>query len=110
MVNYIKNETEKHRIVLFYALICAIILVSILYMYFISAIMMQTVNRDFNLQGLQTAKREYQELEQNYLSLLSKFNLNYAYSLGFVGENSLDFVSRQSQVAQNSGHAQKIIR
>lgn len=110
MVNYIKNETEKHQVALFYALVCAIILVGILYMYFISAIMAQTINRDANLQSFQSAKREYQELEQNYLVILSKFNLNYAYSLGFVGENSVNFVSRQNQVAQNSGNVQTIIR
>ncbi len=110
MVDYIKNETEKHQIALFYALVFTIILTSVFYMYFISAIMVQTVNRDSNLQSLQVAKREYQELEQSYLALLSRFNLNYAYSLGFVGESSLNFISRQSQMAQNSGHVQTIIR
>lgn len=107
---YIENGIEKHRIALFYALVCAILFTCFLYMYFVGAIMMQTVKHDSIYQNIHNAEREYQELEQSYLALISKFNLNYAYSLGFVGENSADFVSRQSRVAQNSGNVKTLIR
>jgi hypothetical protein len=103
MINYFKNEIAgKYQLILFSALIFSTILIGIFYIYCVGSIVMETVNRSQGFQNLQVVVREYQELEKNYLSLLSKFNLDYAYSLGFVSENSLNYISLQAPVAQNS--------
>ncbi len=109
MVNYIKRETwGRHQIGLFGSLICAIIFIGVFYLYCISAMVMETVTRNQNLQNLQAVKREYHALEKSYLDILSVFNLEYAYSLGFVSENSLSYVSKQTPVAQSSGYDKAI--
>ncbi len=109
MVNYIKRETwGRHQIGLFGSLICAIIFIGVFYLYFVSAMVMETVTRNQNLQNLQAIKREYQALEKSYLDILSIFNLEYAYSLGFVSENSLSYVSKQTPVAQNTSYDKAI--
>lgn len=104
MVGYIKIETEKHQRGLLTALICAIILLGVFYVYCVSAIVMETVRHNQNIQSFQVQRREYQELEKSYLGLISKFNLEYAYSLGFIGGNSSAYIVRQTSVAQNSGY------
>lgn len=104
MVDYIKNKTEKHQKGLFASFICAIVLVGAFYIYCVSAIVMETVNRNQNFQNLQVEQKKYQELEKNYLDLISKFNLDYAYSLGFVSGNPLVYIPRQTPVAQSSGY------
>lgn len=110
MVDYIKNEAlGKHQVALVGMFLLCIILLGAIYIYFISSIVMATVARDHNIQNLQSVQREYQELEKQYLFLLSKFNLDYAYSLGFVNSGSaLTFVSRQTAVAQNSAYDKTI--
>ena len=109
MVNYIKRETwGRHQISLFGSLICAIIFIGVFYLYCVSAMVMETVTRNQNLQNLQAVKREYQALEKSYLDILSRFNLEYVYSLGFVSENSLSYVSKQTPVAQSSGYDKAI--
>ena len=109
MVNYIKRETwGRHQACLFGSLICAIIFIGVFYLYCVSAMVMETVTRNQNLQNLQAIKREYQTLEKSYLDILSIFNLEYAYSLGFVSENSLSYVSKQTPVAQSSGYDKAI--
>jgi hypothetical protein len=102
MVDYIKNGTEKHQKGLFASLVCVIVLISVFYVYCVSVIIMETVNHNQNFQNLQIVQKEYQTLEKNYLDLISQFNLDYAYSLGFVKENPLSYVSRQTPVAQNT--------
>ena len=69
---------------------------------------METVARNQNIQNLQAIKREYQALEKSYLDILSVFNLEYAYSMGLVSENSLSYVSKQTPVAQNTGYDKAI--
>ena len=109
MVDYIKNKTQKYQMVLFVALISSMILMGIFYIYSISSIVMETVQRNQNFQNLQVVQRQYQELEESYLSLISKFNLDYAYSLGFVNENnSLAYISRQNPVAQNNSYEEAV--
>ncbi len=109
-MDYIKNQTlERHRTALFGALVSFIILSSVVYLYCISSIVMATVARDHNIQSLRAVRVEYQELEKQYLSLLSKFSLDYAYSLGFINSGSaLTFVSYQTTVAQNSAYGEAI--
>ncbi len=109
MVNYIKRETwGRHQAGLFSALICAIIFIGIFYLYCVSVMVVETVARNQNIQNLQAVKREYQALEKNYLDIISTFNLERAYSLGFVSENSLSYVSNQTAVAQNTGYDKAI--
>ena len=110
MVDYIKNQTlERHRTALFGALISFIILSGVVYLYCVSSIVMATVARDYNIQSLGVIQREYQEVEKQYLSLLSKFSLDYAYSLGFINSGSaLIFVSHQTTMAQNSAYGEAI--
>ncbi len=110
MVDYIKNQTlERHRTALFGAFVSFIILSGVVYLYCISSIVMATVARDHNIQSLGVIQGEYQELEKQYLFLLSKFSLDYAYSLGFINSgSSLTFVSYQTTVAQNSVYGEAI--
>lgn len=105
MVDYIKKEAlGRHQAGLLTTFICAIILIGIIYLCCVSTIVMETVNRNQNFQNLQITRKEYQELEKSYLSLISKFNLDYAYSLGFINGNSFAFISRQTTMAQNSSY------
>jgi len=109
MVNYIKRETwGRHQVGLFSSLVCAIIFIGVFYLYCISAMVMETVTRNQNIQNLQSVKREYQALEKSYLDIISTFNLEYAYSMGFVSENSLSYVSNQTAVAQNISYDKAI--
>ena len=109
MVDYIKKEAlGKHQTGLLATFICAIILMGIIYLYCVSTIVMETVNRNQNSQNLQVVRKEYQELEKSYLSLISKFNLDYAYSLGFINGNSFAFISRQTSVAQNGNYGETL--
>jgi len=110
MAEYIKNETwGRHRAVLFAGLLGAIILLGAVYIYSISAIMIETVNRDYNIRNLQIVQKEYQELEKSYLFLLAKFNLDYVYSLGFVPSgNTLSFLTSEIKVAQNNGYDEAV--
>jgi hypothetical protein len=106
MTNYIKNGIwEKRKIGLFYLAVFVIILLSIFYLYRIALIVAETANHQGNLQNLIILKREYQELEKNYLSSLARLNLEYAYSLGFVNFGAVSFVSRRPPVAQNKNEA-----
>lgn len=107
MVDYIKNGIWEKRMP-FSALICAIILVAMFYIYCISSVVVETVNRNQNFKNLQIVQNEYQNIEKNYLGLITKFNLDYAYSLGFVGGNPLAYIPRQIPVAQNSVYAQTL--
>lgn len=94
---------------LFAVLVFCILLFGVIYLYNISAIMIETVNRDHNLERFQLVEREYQELEKNYLGLLSKFNLDYVYSLGFVSSgNASAFITREIQMAQSGGYEKTI--
>ncbi len=105
MVNYLKNETlGKHQKEIFIVLILAVLIIGIFYVYCLAGIMAGIVNHNNNLKNLQNMKMGYQELEKNYLSFLSKFDLDYVYSLGFVSENSLSYVTRQIPVAQNTSY------
>jgi hypothetical protein len=104
MVKYLKNKTEKHQKEFLITLICAIILIGVFYIYCVSAIVMETVSRNQNIQTLQVVQKKYQELEKSYLDIISKFNLDYAYSQGFINGNSLAYIPRQVPVAQNSGY------
>ena len=110
MAEYIKNETwGRHRAVLFAGLLGAIILLGAVYIYSISAIMIETVNRDYNIRNFQIVQKEYQEMEKSYLSLLAKFNLDYVYSLGFVPSgNTLSFLTSEIKVAQNNGYGEAV--
>jgi hypothetical protein len=109
MVDYIKNEAlGKHQTGLLAALICAIILIGVIYLCCVSTIVMETVKRNQNFQNLQAARKEYQELEKSYLSLISKFNLDYAYSLGFINGNTFAFISRQTTMAQNGSYGETL--
>lgn len=105
MTNCVQKEIwEKRKTGLFYLAVFAIILLSIFYVYRITLIVVETADYQGNLQNLMILKREYQELEKSYLSSLSKLNLEYAYSLGFVNSNPVSFIPRHAPVAQTNGY------
>lgn len=108
MVDYIKKETDKYQRGLFILLIFAIIILSAFYIYSVGNIVMETVRRDKNLEDLQISRQEFQELEKTYLNLLSKFNLEYARSLGFISGNAVAFISKTTQMAQNNSYEKTI--
>ncbi len=85
-----------------------IVLSAVIYMYFLSTIVMETVARNQKFQTLQILREKSNNIEKDYLELLSKINLDYAHSLGFVDENSLTSVERQTAVAQNMNYDQAL--
>lgn len=110
MAECIKKEIwgtwEKRKVCLFAVFIFAIIVVCALYFFCVSAIVMEAANREHFSQDFKAVQKEHQELEKNYLSLLSRLNLDYAYSLGFINEESTAFIVRKTAVAQNNGYGQ----
>ncbi len=112
MTDCIKKEIwetwEKRKIYLFAVFVFAIIAICALYIYRISAIVVETANREHLSQNFKTIQKEYQGLEKDYLFLLSRLNLDYAYSLGFINEDSAAFIVRQTAVAQNNSYGQAI--
>lgn len=93
---------------LFGVLSFAIIFSGAIYMYFLSAIVMETVARNQNFQTIQDLREKSNNVEKQYLELLSKINFDYARSLGFVEMNSLISVERQTAVAQNVNYDQAL--
>ena len=110
MVDYIKNQAlERYRTAIFWLLVFLIISSAIIYLYCIGVIVMATVNRNSNLEKLQSLEREYQELENQYLSLSSKLDLDYAYALGFVNNaKTLTFVLKPTAVAQTMSYGEAL--
>lgn len=109
MTSFIKKEIwGRHQMMLFGALSFVIVLLGAIYIYFLSVIVMETVARNQKFQTIQILREKSDNIEKKYLELLSKINLDYAYSLGFVDVNSLVSVERQTAVAQNVNYDQAL--
>ncbi|MFA4890326.1 MAG: hypothetical protein WC587_01690 [Candidatus Paceibacterota bacterium] len=93
----IENQGAKK---LFGIVIFVIIMAGCFYLYFLGATIKGIINSSDNTKRLQTVSSEYQQLEENYYTLLGRFNLEYAHSLGFVDQPKNEFAVREIAVAQ----------
>lgn len=102
MIKKISNSDSdqiKKRILGF--LVIFIIIIGVLYIYFMSSAVREVVDRKNNIKDIQNLSLEQQKIEGSYFSLLNKVgNLDYAYSLGFIDENNVEFVTRPSTVVR----------
>jgi len=88
------------RIKIFGLLLTGIFIMFGFYLYFVNAAVLEAVDKKQNLRRLQELTLEYQRLEEIYFKTLSQFNLEYAYSLGFVNQSQGDIAIRQTSMAR----------
>lgn len=86
--------------IIFKLLLIAIFLIAVIYLYFVSITVNAVIENKKNLKTLQNVSQEYQKLENQYFTILGKFDLEYAQLLGFVDQGKkIDYVVRQSAFA-----------
>lgn len=95
-----KTGYEIFKTKIFNILIFSVVAMVILYVYFLSVTVVQTVARRNNINNLYTLNLEYQKLQESYFSTIENLNVEYAYALGFVDEKNPSFVSKTSAVAK----------
>ena len=77
-----------------------IFIMSGFYVYFVNVAVFEIVDKKQNLSQLQELGLEQQQLEETYFKTLNQFNLEYAYSLGFVAQRQNDIAVRQTSMAR----------
>lgn len=83
--------------IIFKLLLIAIFLIVVTYLYFVSITVTAVIENKKNLKNLQNVGQEYQKLENQYFTILGKFDLDYAQQLGFVDQGKkIDYIVRQS--------------
>lgn len=103
MTRAIKNLSEASRLkpAVFGLLLTVIFLTSGFYVWFMGSSVSATVESRKNLDKIAQFERQKVELEQKYMELASKFDLNYAYENGFIDQSkNIAFVSRSKSLAQ----------
>lgn len=99
--NLIKNDLT--RILLIKALFVAVLVMVVLYFYFISMAISNTVKTSDNLKKISSLDQDCRKMESNYFILLEKIDATYAELLGFVGVDEklkTKYALRQNFVAK----------
>ncbi len=91
---------------MFLMLFLAIFSLAFLYVYFLNLAVLKTANRGTNLNKLAEIKREIQGLETVYMEKVSKLDLAYAWTLGYVEASPDKFIYRPKTVAQASNYGE----
>ena len=102
MTKAIKNLSEKSlKPAVFGLLLAAVFLTAGLYIYFMGSSVSVAVESRKNLDKIAELERQKVELEENYMDLAAKFDLNYAYENGFIDQSkNIAFISRSKSFAQ----------
>ena len=102
MTKVIKEKFNNVILVRFFLI--AIVLISVLYLYFLNNTIQAVVESKNNYKNIQIISQEYQNLESKYFNLLGKIDIDYARQMGFVDQSSkADYIVRQAAVAYGRG-------
>ena len=95
--NILQKNTVQKRI--FFALAAAILSVSLLYVYFMSASVVHIVSRQHVEKRITDLSSRISELEQSYMSLSKEITRSYARDLGFDEPAAVSYTSRDAFAA-----------
>jgi len=97
-------KEKFNNIILVRLFLIAIVLISVLYIYFLNSTIQAIVETKNNGKNIQIISQEYQSLENEYFNLLGKIDIDYARQMGFVDQSSkVDYIIRQTAVAYGRG-------
>ncbi|MFH1979402.1 MAG: hypothetical protein ABII97_03405 [Patescibacteria group bacterium] len=102
MINvFLKTELWKiYGKKVFGVLFLFVFIMGMMYMYFINLAVLKTAERKHNLSKLSEIRREFQELEMDYINKLNKLNISYAETLGFVESDPVGYIHTQKALVQ----------
>ena len=97
-------KEKFNNIILVRLFLIAIVLVSVLYLYFLNSTIRAIVQTKNNDKNIQIISQEYQNLESKYFNILGKIDIDYARQIGFVDQiQKVDYIVRQTAVAYGRG-------
>jgi len=97
-------KEKFNNVILVRLFLIAIVLISVLYIYFLNSTIQAIVETKNNGKNIQIISQEYQSLENEYFNLLGKIDIDYARQIGFVDQSSkVDYIVRQTAVAYGRG-------
>jgi len=97
-------KEKFNNIILVRLFLIAIVLISVLYLYFLNSTIQAIVENKNNNKNIQIISQEYQSLESEYFNLLGKIDADYARQIGFVDQvQKVDYIVRQTAVAYGRG-------
>lgn len=97
-------KSKFNNVILVRLFLIAIVLISVLYLYFLNNTIQAVVESKNNYKNVQMISQEYQSLESEYFNLLGKIDIDYARQIGFVDQSSkVDYIVRQAAVAYGRG-------
>ena len=97
-------KAKFNNIILVRLFLIAIVLISVLYLYFLNNTIQAIVESKNNYKNIQIISQEYQNLENKYFNLLGKIDIDYARQMGFVDQaQKVDYIVRQTAVAYGKG-------
>ncbi len=93
-------RAKFNNVILVRLFLTAIVLISVLYLYFLNTTIRAIVESKNNYENIQIISQEYQNLESKYFNLLGKINIEYARQMGFIDQaQKVDYIVRQTAVA-----------
>ena len=93
------NNITLVRLVRFFLI--AIVLISVLYLYFLNNTIRAVVESKNNYKNVQMISQEYQSLESEYFNLLGRIDIDYARQMGFVDQSQkVDYIVRQAALTR----------
>ncbi len=97
-------KAKFNNVILVRLFLIAIVLISVLYLYFLNTTIRAIVESKNNYKNIQIISQEYQSIENTYFGLLGKIDIDYARQIGFVDQpQKVDYIVRQAAVAYGKG-------
>jgi len=97
-------KAKFNNVILIRLFLIAIVLISVLYLYFLNNTIQAVIESKNNYKNIQIISQEYQSLENKYFNLLGKIDIDYARQMGFVDQaQRVDYIVRQTAVAYGKG-------
>jgi|GEM_PF-2655957 len=102
MAKVIKKTIEHHKTETIFWILLALITVFLLaYLYLLKLAVFSAYEIKNNQKTLSAVNAERQKLERLYLDRITKFDTNYAKTLGFTEQkNKIDYITREISVAK----------
>ena len=96
MTKLIKNisKINKFHKVILWGIVSLIIFSGVFYLYLTANVVIETAMMNRNSLELRSLNESYQQVEEVYLSEISKLTLDYALALGFQERANRQFVTR----------------
>ncbi|MCX6731708.1 MAG: hypothetical protein NTX55_01845 [Candidatus Parcubacteria bacterium] len=97
-------KEKFNNVILVRLFLIAIVLISVLYVYFLNNTIQAIVQTKNSTKNIQIISQEYQNLEGKYFNLLGKIDIDYASQMGFIDQSQkIDYIVRQTAVAYGRG-------